>query len=119
MASLLGGGSPTALYLINPSMPLPRLFNGTELQSPIWFPDGSVVGLGKGKGNQSIVLRHISGDQPALDGPPLPVKSGSAYGAKWDIAHAQAIIAVRGDGLGLSGDTDQYWLAQFRSEDPQ
>jgi len=119
VAALLGGGSPTALYLVDPSIPLPRLFNSTELESPTWFPDGSVVGLAKGKGNQSIVLRHITAAQAPVDGPPLPVNSGSTYGARWDVAHAQAIIAVRGDGIGLSGAADRYWLAQFRAEAPQ
>jgi len=42
--------------------------------------------------------------------------SGSLYSARWDMAHAQALITVRSDGLSLSGDADQYWLAHFRPD---
>ena len=115
-AWLLGGGGSTALYTVDPAMPVPRQFSNDPGHTPAWLPDGSVLALARGKGNGPLLMRHIEGDAPPVDGPPLWVSSGPMYGAKWDMAHAQALIVVRSDGLGLSGNTDQYWLAQFRPD---
>ena len=113
---LLGGGSSGAIFSMLAAQPAPRLVTKADAQSPAWLPDGSVAALARGKADGPLLIRQFSTDGSATDGPPLAVTSGSPYAARWDIAHAQAIIVVRGDSLATSGTGDQYWLARFRPE---
>ena len=113
---LLGGGSSGAIFSMLPAQSAPRLVTKADAQSPTWLPDGSVAALARGKADGPLLIRQFSTDGSATDGPPLAVTSGSPFAARWDIAHEQAIIVVRGDTLAASGTGDQYWLARFRPE---
>jgi hypothetical protein len=45
----------------------------------------------------------------------MPFKAGPTYAARWDVAHAQAIVAVRGTATtGANGP--EYWLVRYRPE---
>ena len=45
----------------------------------------------------------------------LPVKAGATYAARWDVAHAQAIIAVR-SAASTGANRPDYWLVRYRPE---
>jgi hypothetical protein len=113
---LLGGAVSPALFTVNPAAPVPRLVASGAGQAPVRLADGSLLALARGKGSGPLLLRHVEdGNRPA-DGPPLPIPPSGVYGARWDLAHAQSLIVVRGTGLSLAGETDQYWLARFGQE---
>ena len=111
---LFAAGSSSGLYTVRPSVPAPTLVPGGQGQTPIWMPDGSLLTLARGKAAGPLLVRHQTGSAPPVDGPPLAITSGPAFGARWDLARAQALVVVHGDGLDLAGDANQYWLAQFR-----
>ncbi|MCC6179168.1 MAG: hypothetical protein IT305_27995, partial [Chloroflexi bacterium] len=45
----------------------------------------------------------------------LPFKAGPTYAARWDVAHAQAIVAVRG-AASTGANKAEYWLVRYRPE---
>ena len=46
----------------------------------------------------------------------LPLQPGSAYAARWDLAHAQALVAIRG-ATGLERGQAEYWLVRYRDRE--
>jgi hypothetical protein len=99
-------------------------------QWPGWRSDGSLVVLARPSGSGPLVVRSThpgdGGDGGAARGAasethdlaPLTALPASitGYAATWDVAHAQALLALRsttGSGTGAAGRLD-YWLVRFR-----
>lgn len=123
-----GPGRPSIGALLFGTPPVPTLFSGPAMpplgrslgvsgQAPAWRPDGELLTLAQGKPGQGLVLRAVGPDGRARDlgTVPLSVPSGSHFGVRWDVRHAQAIVAVAGMS-GLGSSTPTYWLVQFAGE---
>ncbi len=83
-------------------------------QSPAWRTDGSLVALTRPKSDGPLVLRSVDARGTTHDLGSLPV-TAAAYAARWDIAHAQALVAVRAD-ASLGASRPDYWLVRFGPE---
>lgn len=86
---------------------------GAGAQAPGWRRDGSIVALAPAKRDAPPVLQQVDvtgrqSDVAILDGLPT---SGAVYSARWDVARAQALIAVTRS-AGVPSGTD-YWLVRF------
>ena len=112
---LLGSGMASTLFSLRTTAALPQPIHAWQGQSPAELPDGSVLALARGKAAGPLLLRDFLPDGSSIDGPGLPISSGSVYAARWDVERRQAVIAVKGDGLSSEGD--QYWLASFGREE--
>ena len=71
--------------------------------------------LARPKFGGPLTLRSVETDGSAHDLGELPVKAGPTYAARWDVAHAQAIIAVR-SAASTGANRPDYWLVRYRSE---
>ena len=84
-------------------------------QSPAWRDDGSIVLLARPKLGGPLALRSVELDGSVRDLGELPFKAGPTYAARWDVAHAQAIVAVRG-AASTGANRPDYWLVRYRPE---
>jgi len=82
-------------------------------QSPAWRRDGSVVALARPNGSGPLVLRIVDPQGESRDAEPLPLEAANTFAARWDLAHAQAIVAVRSTN-GFGGSQTDHWLVRFR-----
>lgn len=109
-----GSKLPTALFAAEAAQPLPRPVPDASGQAPVWRTDGSILALARGQGG-NLVLRQVETGREPRDLAELPVRASSAFAARWDAAHAQAIIAMPGAATLGASQTD-YWLVRFRPE---
>jgi hypothetical protein len=113
------GGKPApalfAAQLTSEGIGLGKRLGESEGYAPIWRPDGVIYALARPRGDGPLVLRAVDPKGPARDLAELPLKTSSSFAARWDAAHAQALIAIRG-AAGLEADRPEYWLLQFRPE---
>jgi hypothetical protein len=113
---LWGPRSVTGLFEAAVDRPHVQRLGAAEGQSPAWRADGTIVALARPKLTGPLTLREVgaNGEVRALG--ELPFKAASTYAARWDVAHAQAIVAVRGSSN--SGATrPDYWLVRYREDD--
>jgi Tol biopolymer transport system component len=112
---LFRGSPPLTLYLADLSGAASRRLTDAPGQSPTWRLDGSIVALDRPRWDGDILLRAVdpSGDTRELGS--LPVEAAPTYAVRWDVRHAQAIVAVRRTGL-VGGSGSSYWLVRFRAE---
>ncbi len=92
-----------------------RLANATG-QSPAWRRDGTIVALARPDGSRPLVLRSVDAQGESGDGSSLPLEAANTFAARWDLAHAQAIVAVRSTNV-FGGSQTDYWLVRFRAEE--
>ena len=92
-----------------------RLANATG-QSPAWRRDGTIVALARPDGSRPLVLRSVDAQGESRDGSSLPLEAANTFAARWDLAHAQAVVAVRGTNV-FGGSQTDYWLVRFRAEE--
>ena len=113
---LFRGSPPLTLYLAYLSGAASRRLTDAPGQSPTWRRDGSIVALDRPRWDGEILLRAVDPTGDASELGPLPVEAAPTYAVRWDVPHAQAIVAVRRTGLvGASGPS--YWLVRFRAEE--
>lgn len=110
---LFGAKPPVVLFLAEAAQPLGQPW-GVEGQAPAWRHDGGALALGRGQGS-ALVLRAVAPGQEPRDLAEVPVRIGSAFAARWDVAHAQLLVATNGSAA--SGTSQpEYWLVRFRPE---
>ena len=63
----------------------------------------------------ALVLRDVGSGREPRDVAELPIRTGAAFAARWDAAHAQAIVAVP-SAAGLGASQPEFWLVRFRPE---
>ena len=112
---LFGDGTRTTFSIADLASPQPRPLGKAEGQSPAWRSDGGVVALAQPKANGPLAVRLVDaqGGMGVLSS--LTFGPGSAYAARWDLAHAQALIATRSSATS-SGPRTDFWLVRFRQE---
>lgn len=112
---LWGAQSAPALFEVRVSRPQEQRVGTAEGQSPSWREDGSIVMLARPKLGGPLALRSVEADGSIRDLGDLPFKAGPTYAARWDVAHAQAIVAVRG-AASTGANKPEYWLVRYRPE---
>ena len=112
---LWGAQSAPALFEVRVSRPQEQRVGTVEGQSPTWREDGSIVMLARPKFGRPLTLRSVEMDGSIHDLGELPLKAGPTYAARWDVAHAQAIVAVR-SAASTGANRPDYWLVRYRPE---
>lgn len=112
---LFGDGTRNALYVADLASPQPEPLGKAEGQSPAWRGDGGVVALAQPKANGPLAVRLVDAHGGTSLLSSLPFAPGTAYAARWDQAHAQALIATR-NSTTSSGTRTDFWLARFLQE---
>jgi hypothetical protein len=115
----LGARPLPALFATDAAGPLTRQVGEGVGHFPAWRPDGSTVALARGKGG-ALVLRALDPGGGAGDVAELPLRAAGAFAARWDVAHAQAVVVLAGSGAfaaGLAAGQPEHWLVRFRPED--
>jgi hypothetical protein len=112
---LWGAQSAPALFEVRVSRPQEQRIGTAEGQSPAWRGDGSIVMLARPKLAGPLALRSVEPDGSIRDLGELPFKAGPTYAARWDVAHAQAIVAMRG-AASTGANKPEYWLVRYRPE---
>jgi hypothetical protein len=109
----------TVLYAADAEQPSVRALGEGPGPFPAWRPDGSVVALQRPSRFGPTVLRTRDPDgrlREVAALPVLPMRAGATFAVRWDLAHAQAIVAVGGSSaVGVAG-RPEYWLVRFRPE---
>jgi dipeptidyl aminopeptidase/acylaminoacyl peptidase len=99
-------------------MPLPRPLGQplgeAEGQSPAWRRDGTVLALAR-PGDGPLLLRTVGPDGATRDVGEIGLAPSAVYAARWDTAHAQALIATRAS-ASLGAIHPEFWLARFGEE---
>jgi hypothetical protein len=111
---LFGPAPTTALYGLDMLRPLGRPLGEAEGHSPAWRDDGTIVALAR-TGDGPLVLRSIDPDGAARDVGEVGLTPSAVYVARWDTAHAQALIATRAS-ASLGAIRPEFWLARFGEE---
>jgi hypothetical protein len=105
---------PAGLFLVDPAQAPGRPFGSTAALAPLWRPDGQFFAVGLPGGQDSgLRLRALGAQGQARDVATLdvPTPGPTAYGVRWDLAHARALVATnRGQGDGPAHD---FWLVDF------
>ncbi|HEY3081070.1 MAG TPA: hypothetical protein VGM69_14350 [Chloroflexota bacterium] len=108
----LFGPAPTiALYGVDATRPAGQPLGEAEGQSPAWRRDGTIVALGR-SGDGPIMLRSVGSDGATRDVGEIGLTPSAVYVARWDTAHAQALIAMRAS-ASLGAIRPEFWLARF------
>jgi hypothetical protein len=110
-----GRRSPMGLFSVEVARPKTQQVGQSLGHFPAWRADGSTVVLASAKGG-ALVLRSIDAGGAALDVASLPLRAPGAFAACWDVAHAQAIITVSGQGAFGAAQPD-CWLVRFRPDE--
>ncbi len=114
------GGPRTVLGLFRARSPAgtddERLPGGDGATGLAIRDDGTILGLSRPKSDGPVVLRGIdpTGSQ-AEDLAELavpPSSSGASLAARWDLEHAQLLLALPGGSLTATAPAD-YWLVRF------
>lgn len=105
-------GGPTAgLFRVDLDRPAPERLGEAQGRAPVWRSDGTILTLARSEGER-LAVRTVAPDGGSTqDVAALPLRAGGQYAARWEAAHARALIATRG-GDGAAGET-AYWLVRF------
>jgi hypothetical protein len=114
------GGPRTTLGLFRARSPAgtddERLPNGDGNTGLAVRDDGMLLGLSRPKSDGPIVLRAIdpAGNQPEdlAELSVLPSPSGASLAGRWDLGHAQLVLALPSASLAANAAAD-YWLVRF------
>jgi len=112
---LFGDRTRTALSLADLASLRPQPLGKVEGQSPAWRTDDGVVALAQPKANGPLAVRLVDSQGGTGVLSTLPLGPGAAYAARWDLTHAQALIASR-ISTTTSGPRTDFWLVRFRQE---
>ena len=112
---LWGAQLAPALFEVRVSRLREQRIGTAEGQSPSWRDDGSIVMLARPKLGGPLALRTAEPDGSIRDLGELPFKAGPTYAARWDLAHGQAIGAVR-SAASTGANRSDYWLVRYRPE---
>jgi hypothetical protein len=112
---LFGPRATTVLYTAEPARPLGRSLGGAEGQSPVWRGDGSLYALAQPRADGPLFLRSVDASGETRDQGPLPLRPAGGFAARWDAAHAQAVVAARGT-AGADAARPEYWWLRFRPQ---
>jgi dipeptidyl aminopeptidase/acylaminoacyl peptidase len=112
---LWGGGPAIGLFALEPDRPVGQRLGTAQGQSPVRRRDGLLLALARPKGDGPLVLRQVDPDGTTRDLGRLPLTPSSTYAARWDAAHAQALVATRAP-ASLGATRPQYWLLRFDPE---
>jgi hypothetical protein len=88
---------------------------GVRATSPAWRSDGSLVAFTRPKRDGSLALAALNSSGSADSLTPIGIKP-SAFVARWDVAHGQAVIAAHDQANGA--DRLAYWVVRFREQQP-
>ena len=114
-AGALGATAPPRLFTAELSQPLGRPLGDATGHAPAWRSDGSIVALARAKRDGPPLLRAVAPSGESRDLAELPLPAAATFAARWDVAHGQAIVALRG-AAGLGASTPDYWRVRFRPE---
>jgi hypothetical protein len=107
---------------------LPWRRSGGSARAQLWPPahgwrrglavgaDGRILGLSRPKSDGPVVLRGIdpagsqAEDLAEIAVPPSP--SGATLAGRWDLEHAQLLLALPSGSLAITAPAD-YWLVRF------
>ena len=95
---------------------LPRRRTAPPAQFPLWRPDGSIVGWARVDSGKPLSLISLTAPNRGESLAQLPLLAGSAFGARWDPGHHQALVSVSG---GAGFGPPEYWLIRFAPEGAQ
>lgn len=112
---LFGPKATTALSITDGSGTSAKRREMAEGQSPVWRSDGLIFALVRPKSDKPLVLRAVESDGSARDLGALPVQPAASHAARWDVAHAQALIASASSNT-FGPAQREYWLVRFRPE---
>ncbi|MCL5107372.1 MAG: PEGA domain-containing protein [Chloroflexi bacterium] len=107
--------SSLALFVVDEDGPPGEQIAG-DAQSPAWRENGSILVLARGKGDGRLALKSISPSGQAEDSAELDLRVGRSFAARWDMAHAQALVAHR-DPSGVGSARSEFWLLRFGQEE--
>jgi hypothetical protein len=104
-----------AMYVATVDQPQPAALADTPVEAATWREDGQLLGLWRTGSDSPLSIRLLNGatggsGQDLLD---LPLKSSAEFGAMWDLAHANLLIANR------SSTGTEYWLTRLGVEGRQ
>lgn len=113
---LFGPKASLALFAVELPRSSALRLGASEGQSPTWRPDGSLLALGRARGNGPLTLRAFDEKGGnARDLGEIPVRPATVYLARWDVAHAQMLLALRGS-ASLGATSAEYWLVRYQPE---
>ncbi len=102
--------SPHVLYTDDLSG-RPSIRLGTvDGQSPAWRDSGEIIALLRTGASKPLVLRTVDSGGTARDAGVVPLEA-DAFAVRWDVAHAQALVAIP-DPSGFSSH-QTLWLARW------
>lgn len=101
------------LFQLRPSDPSASALAGTKAVSPAWRADGSLVAFTRPKRDGSLALAALTSSGSSDSLTPIGIKP-SSFVARWDVAHAQAVIAAHDQANGA--DRMAYWLVRFQEQ---
>jgi dipeptidyl aminopeptidase/acylaminoacyl peptidase len=110
-----GPKPPPALFTVDANRAVGQRLGSATGQSPAWRRDGNIVALARPNGSGPLVLRSVDVQGESRDTSSLPLNAANTLAARWDLAHAQAIVVVRSTN-GFGGSQTDYWLVRFREE---
>jgi len=85
-----------------------------EGQFPVWRSDGSVLVLARSSSGR-LVLRQVAPSGESHDAAELSLGALTRFAVRWNVAHAQALIALPGS-ASLGPSQPEHWLVRFRPE---
>jgi len=86
----------------------------TEARSPVWRTPDQLLALATRGGTRGLLLRSFDPDGTGQDQTILPITLGATCTARWDAAHARAVVASRDATWG--SPTTTFWLVRFDHE---
>jgi dipeptidyl aminopeptidase/acylaminoacyl peptidase len=111
---LFGPAPSIGLYRVDPARPVGQRIGEAEGQSPAWRRDGTIVALHRAA-DGPLVLRAVGADGGTRDVGAIGLTPSSVYAARWDTAHAQALVAMR-PSASLGATRPEFWLVRFGEE---
>lgn len=110
---LFGAKPSAALFAVDLSRPVPQSIGEAAGDAPTWWNDGTLIVLARTQGDDPLVLRVHEPGGEERDLIELPIRSGTAVSALWDMDHAQALFIVQSS-AGFGASQPEYWLVRFR-----
>jgi len=111
---LLGSKTTIGLFTADLAHGAGQRLGTAEGQFPVWRSDGSLLVLAR-PSSGPLVLRQIEPSGKSRDLAELSLTASSRFAVRWDVAHAQALVALPGS-ASLGPSLPEYWLVRFRPE---
>ena len=110
------GAKPSSmLFAAELRQPLGQPLGEATADAPTWRPDGTIVVLVRAKRDGPLLLRAIEPDGEGRDLAELSLPPAVTFTVRWDVAHAQAIVALPGP-ASPAMNAPTYWRVRFRPE---